>query len=50
METNSAAPPPLSPACKTGCGTPKKVVLVPHGYTGTPPLTPTSGSVVSYRL
>jgi hypothetical protein len=32
-EVNSAAPPPKSPACGSGCGAPKAVVLVPHGYT-----------------
>jgi hypothetical protein len=33
-QVNSAAPPPLSPACKSAsCGAPKKVTLVPHGYT-----------------
>jgi len=35
MAVNSAAPPPESPVCKTAsaCGAPKKVMLVPHGYT-----------------
>lgn len=33
ISLNSAAPPPASPACKTQCGPPRKVKLVPHGGT-----------------